>query len=235
MFYQATKQKNSRLFGGNGVMDNFLLFEPYGSSLYKDRRAFLMKLYHEKATIWLRGLSELTYHFLKNEINRPQPLDELVARLVLHTSSFLLGLNDYTLDKFYHIPGYRHVIDHVAHYCVADWANPAFEEMAYALFLEVFEKNFSSLSRPSHGEKTDHNLIQNLFISKKLPFPESFDEFLTDELTYSKQDKHDIAMSFCAIALAGMTHSNRETFGWDVLGYSHSLKKCRHWWTVRGQ
>jgi hypothetical protein len=203
-----TQSLNNWFFGGNRVMGHFPLFQPNNSLVYQRRRAFLMKFYHHSATIWLPGLEISTFNFLNDYIKKqgtePRLLREVVTRLVLYTSSFLLGLHDRKLDEFYSDPDHQYVIDHIAHYCVADRANPVFEKKAYQLFLDLFKANFKSISsNVSYCEGTDANLIRNLFSSKDLPFPDTFEDFLK----LDEQTRYDIAMSFCAIALAGMVHS----------------------------
>lgn len=209
----------SRIFDQNKVMEYFLLSQNNYSRVYREQREFLIKLYHTKASMWLPIITKQTKEFLKSYADHsgetPRLLRQILELLVLHNSSYLLGLTDYPLDRLLleSTPDVQHAINEVAHYGITERGDPAFEEKIYAVFLILFEKNFNCIqSGLTHHESTEQNLIRNLFKSRSIPFPDRFENFHQ----LDKEARYSIAMGFVAIGLGGMVHSTTNTLDWAM-------------------
>jgi len=204
---QQSAELLKTIVGNNNVMCHFPSFMNIQSDTYLMQRKFLFSRFTIKSRERLAGIASEVDAFLKEATKKDVNscnLREFVTELILHTSSHLLGLTDCTLDKIYlDNPGYRETIVKVAHYGISESYDPEFEKKLEQIFLDIFEKNFTSITNGT----VDNNLIRNIFASMALDFPKTFKDFFL----LPKETQHVIAMNFAATGLGGLFHSTTNT------------------------
>lgn len=199
---RASQEFLKRITGGNNVMATFPDFRRIDSDSYHEQRRFLLNVYHTRAHAWLSMTSRVTEEFLRGNTGE-FALRELLTRLILRTSSHLLGLTEKTLDLFYD-EHYRDAINRIAIYGISQKLDLAFEKELYALFCDILKSNFGD----AFGDTTD-GLIRNIFSSLEVCFPVRYEDFERD---VPEAKRYEIAMNFMSTALGGMVHSTVSTF-----------------------
>lgn len=201
------------MVAGNNVMINFLAFMNVNSQRYREQRRFLLKFFHSGAGKRMLLLDETTKDFLSNYSTKygtePRSLRQFIMLLVLHTSSQMLGLTECGLDTLYwQNPVYRDAIEKVVQYGISERGKPELEKILFSLFLKIFEINFDVISALS----PENNFIECIFDSFKIRFPHQFGDFHK----LSADVQHSIAMTFIAVALAGIVHSTVNSLDWAL-------------------
>ncbi len=208
---------------GNHVMTTFPDFRSIESETYKIQRRFLMNRFHGGANQRLSEIEKTAIIFLKNyyqkNVENSCSLRELITALVLHTSSYLLGLTQHTLDNLYfESVAYRNAIDNVAQYGISKRINVDLEQTLYDFFVKTCERNFDQI----FSETSEVNLIKNIFDSMNVDFPKEWVDFYQ----LPKNIRHAIAMNFASTGLGAMVHSTANTLDWAM---ARLLKEHHRW------
>lgn len=206
-------QRLQRLFLGNNVMCTFPDFRPIDSPTYQAQRKFLQTRFYGQTSDLLPLVQTVVKNFLVKHANgyknTPLSLREFITRLVLHSSSHLLGLSKFPLDSEYFIQrGVLDLVSSVARYGISKDFDKDFESKLNILFQEILRANFDQIKRETSRE----NLIRNIFESMNVDFPKN----LNDIDTISPEVFHEIAMNFASTGLGAMVHSTTSTLDWAV-------------------
>jgi cytochrome P450 len=204
----ASVNQTRKWMNNNHVMLAFPVFQNIHSSTYQIQRKFLINKYTVQAASSLPRISEVAENYLEEIRGNILNLKRFSLGLVMRTSSELLGLHDWPLDKLLEHPEKTSAIERVAHYLITENGDAEYEEKLYEIFCEIFSRNFESLSKYSN----DANLLRNIFKSRGVDFPETLGSFhALDKVT-----KHAIAMNFIATAIGGMVHSTSNSLDWAI-------------------
>jgi hypothetical protein len=207
---------------GNEALTNFLGFKSINSKRYKMQRSYLVTFFHTRATRRLAEINGATQNFLKHYSQTlgesTLSIREFINRLVLNTSSCLLGLTTYTMDKIYLLkPEYRDAINNMVHYGLTQKSNPGFDKILFDLFCELLKGNFNTI-KLSHAEE---DFIHCIFASMNVDFPEQFEDFFT----LPKETQFSIAMTFQSIMVGGLIHSTANSLDWAIARLLQDPKK----------
>jgi hypothetical protein len=171
------------------------------------QRKHLLKMYHGTAGSWLPTLENAIQQYLvdfQQQIGSDKiVLRDFVAGLVLHSSSYLMGLSDWTLDiPYFENLQMKNIISSIAIYGISQYRNDFLEENLLKLFMAIVENNYS-LIREGNSE----NLIKNIFDS--LDNDGSSQELLKNSCSALMEEA---AMNFASDGLGAMVHSTSNSF-----------------------